>query len=90
MLQVDVLRVVAYKRYTDNVPLAIDFEYLRGFERGVEKCLYESLGVSSSEARTKAGSFLRQADDVVSQREDLHTRLERLEKTNSELSDLWM
>ncbi|KZV84495.1 P-loop containing nucleoside triphosphate hydrolase protein [Exidia glandulosa HHB12029] len=81
---------VAYKRYADNIPLAIDHEYLRGFEHGIEKCLHECLGVSSTEARTKASRFLREADDVTARREDLLTRLERLEKANRELSDLWL
>jgi hypothetical protein len=81
--------IVAYKRYTDNVPLAIDCDYLRAFERGIEKQLIEKLGLSSSEARYKAASFLQEAPDIMQQRDELNTRQERLENARRELLGLF-
>ncbi|KAH7099991.1 P-loop containing nucleoside triphosphate hydrolase protein [Auriculariales sp. MPI-PUGE-AT-0066] len=80
---------VAYKRYVDNVPLAIDQEYLRGFERGIHKHLIEALGVSSTDARTKAESYLQEAPDIIQQRTELLTRLERLENARREFLELY-
>ena len=83
------LRVVAYKRYADNVPLAIDRDYLRAFGKGIEDHLIMALGLSSPDARERAQLYLQEARDVVQQREELNKRLERVENARRELLELY-
>jgi len=41
-----IFSLVAYKRFTDTVPLAIDYEVVRGAEGGILQLLYTSLGIN--------------------------------------------
>ena len=43
----NVRHIVAYKRFADNVPLAIDFELVRG--AGALQTLYTNLGINGSD-----------------------------------------
>jgi hypothetical protein len=50
---------VAYKRFTDNVPLAIDSELVRGAEKGMLQLLYTSLEINGSDGLAFARSSHR-------------------------------
>ncbi|KAF8885931.1 hypothetical protein BD779DRAFT_643686 [Infundibulicybe gibba] len=52
---------VAYKRFADNVPLAIDYELVRGTERGVLAALYEGLGINGPEDIASVKTWRRKA-----------------------------
>ncbi|KAF8911682.1 P-loop containing nucleoside triphosphate hydrolase protein [Gymnopilus junonius] len=76
---------VAYKRFADNVPLAIDFELVRGVERDVLMGLYASLGVNGVNGQRICEELAQESVQVADKRADLKKKLERLEGASGEL-----
>lgn len=86
------LETVAYKRFIDSVPMAIDYELLLGINRDhrLEQVLYRGLGITGGDASRRCKEFLAEPPHIVARRKDLEKRRARLESAKRELMDLWM
>ena len=80
---------VAYKRFADNIPLAIDVELVRGVERNVLKELYSKLGVNGGDGARICRELAQESPQVADKRADLMKKLERLEIASSQLLHLY-
>ena len=76
---------VAYKRFSDNIPLAIDLELVRGLESGVHSELCRIIGLSGPDATSICQKFAGEIPAVARDRADLLKKLERLESAHKEL-----
>lgn len=78
---------VAFKRFSDMVPLMIDQELLRGLDwnRGLNSALTKGLGITGPGSLEKAKEYLQEPPDVKSRRESLLKKLQRLEAAWQEL-----
>ncbi|KAF9807180.1 hypothetical protein IEO21_08339 [Rhodonia placenta] len=83
---------VAYKRFVDYVPMAIDHELVLGLSRdgSLENVLLKGLGITGAEGQRRCQEFLQEPRDVVKRRQELQKRWERLETARKELMDLWL
>ena len=83
---------VAYKRFVDNVPMAIDYELILGLNRNrrLEQVLYHGLGITGVDAGKRSREYLAEPPHIVARRKDLLKRRERLESAKRELMDLWL
>jgi hypothetical protein len=77
--------LVAYKRFTDNVPLAIDHELVRGITRNVLSALNSGLGIHGPDGLRICQELAQEKPDIANRREELRKRLERLTEANHEL-----
>ncbi|QRW24504.1 extracellular metalloproteinase MEP [Rhizoctonia solani] len=78
MAEVRAYYQVAYKRFVDVIPMATDETLVRGFCRGLEKRLFEGLGVSGEGAKERCASLLEYSHEITLEREMLKTRRDRL------------
>lgn len=76
---------MAYKRFTDNVPLAIDQEFIKGIERGLEEALYSGLKINGPDGHKIALELVQEPSSIATQRELLHKKLGRLNTAREEL-----
>lgn len=81
---------VAYKRITDNVPLTIDHELVRGVGRDMLLTLYSGLGINGSDGVRICRELAQESPSVAGKREELGKRLERLETASRELMRVGM
>ncbi|KAF9234014.1 P-loop containing nucleoside triphosphate hydrolase protein [Melanogaster broomeanus] len=79
---------VAYKRFADMVPMAIDYEIVRGLERDIDKALQEGLQITGPEGYDRCKALLQELSSVASQRHDIQQKLERLQAARYELKRL--
>ncbi|KAJ3539480.1 hypothetical protein NMY22_g4720 [Coprinellus aureogranulatus] len=79
---------VAYKRYADMVPLAVDHELVRGVARDVLRTLHVRLGISGEDGHRVAKELVEEDHHTANRREELTKKLERLEIANTELLEL--
>ncbi|KAG8776904.1 hypothetical protein FRC12_000633 [Ceratobasidium sp. 428] len=89
MAEVRAYYQVAYKRFVDIIPMAIDETLVRGFSRGLEKRLFEGLGVSGDNAKEHCAGFLAHSHEITLEREMLKTRRDRLNLAKQEISTIW-
>ncbi|QRV97583.1 dynamin central region protein [Ceratobasidium sp. AG-Ba] len=89
MAEVRAYYQVAYKRFVDIIPMTVDETLVRGFSRGLEKRLFEGLGVSGDNAKERCAALLAQSHDITLERDMLKTRRERLDLAKKEISTLW-
>ena len=85
-----ILWLVAYKRFADTVPLAIDYELVRGAERGILQILYKNLGITGHDGYNICQELAQESFGVADRRKELSTKLERLERASSELISIGM
>ncbi|CAE7162109.1 unnamed protein product [Rhizoctonia solani] len=78
MAEVRAYYQVAYKRFVDIIPMAADETLVRGFCRGLERRLFEGLGVSGEGAKERCASLLEYSHEVTLERDMLKTRRDRL------------
>jgi hypothetical protein len=69
---------VAYKRFTDIVPLAVDRMILRGLDKGIRQALFDGLGLGGQNGPQTCAELLQEPSTVVARRTDLQTRRDRL------------
>jgi hypothetical protein len=81
---------VAYKRYVDNVPLAIDHELVRGIERGLLSILNTGLGINGPDGFRTCKELAQESPSVANRREELTKKLERLNVASQELLKIGM
>jgi len=74
---------VAFKRFIDLVPLEVDSEFVRGFDRVIRNALIVGLDIKSSE---RSAMWLLDAPEVVGRRKELMATKQRLEAARVELS----
>jgi hypothetical protein len=76
---------VAFKRFVDYVPMIIDFEMLKRFNRTIEEILFKELALGADNARMQCKAFLDEAPEVINRRNDLSGKLMRLDAARLEL-----
>lgn len=81
----NIFYLVAYKRFADIVPLAIDRELVRGAASDVLSVLYGSLGVNGPEGARVCRDLAQESPQDAERRIDLQKKLERLETASEEL-----
>jgi hypothetical protein len=79
---------VAFKRFVDNIPMIIDYELLKGFDRTLNKALFQGLQVSGHEAQERATVYLQEDPTVIRRREALEQDLEKFEAALADLQDI--
>lgn len=76
---------MAYKRFVDNVPLAIDCELVRGLETDILPTLYNGLGINGADGQRICKELLQESPHIADRREELQKKLERLSTASMEL-----
>lgn len=81
---------IAYKRFSDMVPMMIDQELLRGldWDRGLNSALMKGLGITGPGSFEKAKEYLQEPLDVRTKRESLSGKRDRLLAARSELQSI--
>ncbi|CAE6500374.1 unnamed protein product [Rhizoctonia solani] len=79
---------VAYKRFSDTIPLAIDHRYIRAFEKTIQATLVAGLKISASDAHDRCAKWMAEPQSVVRKRAELTDRKERLEAARMELMEV--
>lgn len=80
--------IVAYKRFVDNIPLAVDRELVRGLEGGVLQTLNKSLGINGPDTQHICKELAQENPSIARRREELGKRLERMLAASSQLMKL--
>lgn len=80
--------LVAYKRFVDNVPLAIDLELVRGLEKDLLQGLSKGLRVYGPDGVVICQELAKESSQVADRREELGKKLERLLNASQELMSL--
>jgi len=78
---------VAYKRFVDNVPKAIDEQLVLGAARGLQGSLVTGLGLDSIDAHERCAKLLAEPLRIAEKRVKLVARQRRLTAANDELLD---
>ncbi|KAK0499139.1 P-loop containing nucleoside triphosphate hydrolase protein [Armillaria luteobubalina] len=76
---------VAYKRFADNIPLAIDYDLIRGVDRGLLGTLSERLGIYGANGQSICKELAQEPPQIAGRREELTKKLERLQSASEEL-----
>ncbi|KAG8728046.1 hypothetical protein FRC10_005391 [Ceratobasidium sp. 414] len=79
---------VAYKRFADTVPLAIDQRFIHAFDETISVTLVAGLSISSLDARERCAAWLAESQAVVRQRAELLDRKARLAEAKKELLEV--
>ncbi|CCM06033.1 uncharacterized protein FIBRA_08279 [Fibroporia radiculosa] len=81
---------VAYKRFADNVPNAVDHELILGLDRdkALEKVLRKELGISGPDGHRQCLEYLQEPLNVSRTRGELTHKRDRLLKAKRELMRL--
>jgi hypothetical protein len=79
---------VAYKRFADMVPIAVDYEIVLGLEKDVDKALQEGLQITGPDGYTRCQNMLQESSSVASRRQDVQKKMERLQAARQELKRL--
>jgi hypothetical protein len=77
--------LVAYKRFADIIPSAIDHELVCGLQRGMQDALYKGLKITGPNAFGIARDFVREPPNISARREELQKKLDRLNTARTEL-----
>lgn len=70
--------LVSYKRFVDNVPMAIDYELVRGGGEDVFQLLWGKLELDKPGAQEMCKDYAQEGAQVADRREELEKKLERL------------
>lgn len=83
---------MAYKRFVDYVPMAIDHELILGLHRNgaLQDGLLKGLGITGADGPRRCKDFLQEPPSIVKRRQELQKRWERLDTAKRELMDLWV
>ncbi|KAG8705909.1 hypothetical protein FRC09_002697 [Ceratobasidium sp. 395] len=79
---------VAYKRFADNIPLAIDQRFIHAFDETISITLVAGLSISAQDARERCAAWLAESQAVVRQRAELLDRKSRLTEAKKELLEV--
>lgn len=81
---------VAYKRFADMIPLAIDYEIVRGLHKGMEQALLDGLSLTGPDAYARCQLMVQEHSTVASKRTELQKKLDRLHAASLELRKLFV
>lgn len=81
---------VSYKRFADMIPLAIDYEIVRGLHKGMEQALLDGLSLTGSDAYARCQLMVQEHSTVSSKRTELQKKLDRLHAASLELRKLFV
>ncbi|KAF9461878.1 P-loop containing nucleoside triphosphate hydrolase protein [Collybia nuda] len=76
---------VAYKRFADNVPLAVDHDLVRGIEEGILQVLYTGLGINGPDGQRICKELAQESPNISGKREELMKKFERLNSASQQL-----
>lgn len=76
---------VAYKRFTDLVPLAIDHEFVLGAARGIEAALYTGLKIDGTNGQQLCRDLIQEPTHISTRRDVLQKQRDRLMTAQEEL-----
>ncbi|KIM31728.1 hypothetical protein M408DRAFT_327179 [Serendipita vermifera MAFF 305830] len=79
---------VAFKRFVDNIPMILDFELLKGFNRTISNVLFKELEMSGKDADMRSSGYLEEDPTMVRRREALEQDLQRLEAALADLQNI--
>ncbi|KAH6910213.1 P-loop containing nucleoside triphosphate hydrolase protein [Coprinopsis sp. MPI-PUGE-AT-0042] len=79
---------VAYKRFTDNVPLAIDHEFVCGIKQDILPTMLSRLGLHGPEGHRICKDLAQESPQIADRRMDLEKKIERLETASSQLMNV--
>lgn len=79
---------MAYKRFTDIVPIAIDHEIVLGLQNGIDRALQEGLQITGPEGYNRCKSMLEEQISVVTARQEIQEKMQRLQAAREELRQL--
>ncbi|KXN93305.1 hypothetical protein AN958_00229 [Leucoagaricus sp. SymC.cos] len=77
---------VAYKRFMDNIPMAIDYELVRGGERDIFQLIWTKLEMDGPNAHAMCDEYAQEAVQVAARRQELSKKLERLTEASRRLT----
>jgi hypothetical protein len=80
-----VFTLVSYKRFTDNVPIALDRELVLGLSRGLMSALLTRLSLNGPDAVKICTEFVQESRTTAAKRAELSMKLERLKLASAEL-----
>ena len=70
---------MAFKRFVDNIPMIVDYELLKGFNRTLTNALFQGLQVTGKDAQERARGYLQENPNIIQRRETLRHDLEKFE-----------
>ncbi|KAF9507704.1 hypothetical protein BS47DRAFT_1488702 [Hydnum rufescens UP504] len=76
---------VAYKRVIDNIPRAIDLDFIRALGDQVQNALIDKLQIGLEEGRDRAASYVADDPRVSLGRDELEGKTARLEQISAKL-----
>jgi len=79
---------VAYKRFADTVPMAIDTEIVLGLQRGIDEALREGLQITGPDGYNRCKSMVEEFSNIASARQEVQKKMERLQAARQELKRL--
>ncbi|EMD32900.1 hypothetical protein CERSUDRAFT_76972 [Gelatoporia subvermispora B] len=81
---------VAYKRFSDYIPMALDHELVLGLTRGggLDQVILQGLGITGADGYRRCQELLQEPPNILALRTELQKRRERLEMANDELMSL--
>lgn len=82
------ISAVAYKRFADMVPMAIDHEIVLGVQQGIFKALQEGLQITGPDGYNRCKGMLDERIHIVSARREIQEKLQRLHTARQELRRL--
>ncbi|KDQ60443.1 hypothetical protein JAAARDRAFT_125646, partial [Jaapia argillacea MUCL 33604] len=85
MAQVRAYFQVSYKRIIDNIPLMIDLQFVKAVGEDLQPFLVGKLGLGNSSASERCASYLVEDPSVVTKRDELIARKNRLELVATKL-----
>ncbi|KIM19796.1 hypothetical protein M408DRAFT_334259 [Serendipita vermifera MAFF 305830] len=88
MAEVRAYYQVAFKRFVDYIPMIIDFELLKGFDRTLDDALFKGMALGEDQLRQRCEAFLKEDPAIVRRRELLHRDLERFESALYDLQNI--
>jgi hypothetical protein len=79
---------VAFKRFVDNIPMIVDYELLKGFDRTLANALFQGLQVAGEDAQQRASGYLQENPNIIQRRETLRRDLEKFEAALADLQNI--
>ncbi|KAF8551404.1 hypothetical protein OG21DRAFT_1478160 [Imleria badia] len=79
---------VAYKRFVDLIPMAIDHEIVLGVQQGIDKALQEGLQITGPDGYNRCKGMLEERISIVTTRHEILEKMQRLQAARQELRRL--
>ncbi|KZV69812.1 hypothetical protein PENSPDRAFT_753099 [Peniophora sp. CONT] len=79
---------VAYKRFVDNVPLAIDEAFVRGVVVGLQAAILTNIGIGGREGYETCRRLLQEPEHITRRRDELLVKESRLKEARHEFMRL--